>query len=214
MMDMIKNGLFTALTMLLLAGCYQDAGPGYAIHDSKYSGITQNGDPMAADAGPGPCVLDSWSGLIWEVKTGQPGLQDWRNTYSWYNPNEQHGELDYRGSRDGGQCTGSDCDTWDYIRAVNDAGLCGYRDWRLPLRDELASISDPRKAETPPTFNQEFFPFGQPDEYWSANDYQFRWDAAWVWNYQFGHDRVDWKKEPKRVRLVRGEALNLDKIKD
>jgi len=214
MLKLIKNSLFMVASMLLINGCYQDSGPGLAIHDTKYSAIGSSGEAMPADTGPGPCALDSWTGLIWEVKTDQPGLHDWRNTYSWYNPNEQHGELDYRGTPNGGQCAASDCDTWNYSLAVNKTGLCGYKDWRLPTRDELASISDLRKAKTPPTFNLNYFPHGQADEYWSANDYQFRWDAAWVWNYQFGHDRVDWKKEPKRIRLVRGEPLNLAKIED
>jgi len=35
-----------------------------------------------------------------------------------------------------------------------------------------------------------------------------------VWNFQFGHDRVDWKKAPKFVRLVRGSGQNLPEVKD
>ena len=51
-------------------------------------------------------------------------------------------------------------------------------------------------------------------EYWSANDYSFQWDAAWAWSFEYGHDRVDWKSSPKFVRLVRGTAENLEKVKE
>ncbi len=97
---------------------------------------------------------------------------------------------------------------------MNAAGLCGFDDWRVPTRDELASISDPRKAAAPPTINTAYFPHAQADEYWSSNDYSFQWNAAWLWNFQHGHDRVEWKASPRHVRLVRGEPRALQRVKD
>ena len=76
----------------------------------------------------------------------------------------------------------------------------------MPTRDELKSISLPGNALDPPTIDTAFFPHTQLPEYWSGDDYRFQWNAAWAWNYEFGHDRVDWKRTPKYVRLVRGEA--------
>lgn len=191
------------LAGLLLCGCEPAPSPMADIHDSKYS------DVELAAGELGHCTFDRFTGLMWEVKSDDPGLHDWRNTYSWFNPEESNRELDYRGMPDVGTCAGSDCDTSDFIRAVNESGYCGFHDWRLPSRDELQSISDLRKAESPPTINMEFFPHTQADEYWSSNDYSFQHDAAWVWNFRFGHDRVDWKKTAKYLRLVRGEAEQL-----
>jgi hypothetical protein len=188
---------------ILLSGCGGESASPFDIHDSKYRAVEPSG------AAVGRCTLDAFTGLMWEVKTDQQGLHDWRNTYSWFDPDESNDELDYRGTPDGGQCVGSNCDIFDVVRAVNEAGFCGYHDWRMPSRDELQSISDLRKAESPPTANLDYFPFMQADEYWSTNDYSFQHDAAWTWNYRFGHDRVDWKKAPKFVRLVRGEAEQL-----
>ena len=160
------------------------------------------------------CVTDTATGLVWERKSDVQGLHDWRNTYSWYAPDEPHDELDYRGTQAAGDCDGSRCDTHDVVRMVNEERYCGFDDWRIPLRDELFSISDLRKADNPPTVDTEAFPLTHAAEYWSANDYSFQPESAWAWNFQFGHDRVDWKKTPKFLRLVRGTATELTAVKE
>ena len=196
------------LAAIFLCGCEQAPSPMADLHDSKYNAVE------VVTGAPGDCTLDQFTGLMWEVKSDEPGLHDWRNTYSWFDPEASNDELDYRGTAGAGECVNSKCDTADFVRAVNEAGYCGFHDWRLPSRDELQSISDLRKAESPPTVNSDYFPFTQPDEYWSANDYSFQFDAAWVWNFRFGHDRVEWKKTPKFLRLVRGEAEQLIPVKE
>jgi hypothetical protein len=209
-------GHVTVLAILLmLSGCERDTGPGPGIHDTKYQTIDATGNTIQGPAGIDDCVLDQFIGLVWEVKSDSPGLRDWRNTYSWYGANQSFdGELDYRGTKNAGQCTGSECDTESYVAALNEIGYCGYTDWRMPSRDELGSISDPRKPNNPPTANLNFFPQTQAGEYWSVNDYQFQYNSAWRWSFEFGHDRVEWKAESAYVRLVRGQALQLPRIKD
>jgi hypothetical protein len=204
-----------ALVLLSLGACNQDSGPGPEIHDTKYVIIGPDGQPTGGTAGENDCVLDQFIGLTWEIKSDLPGLRDWRNTYTWYNPDESwQNELDYRGTSDGGECAGSDCDTTAFVNAVNEAGYCGHSDWRIPSRDELGSISDPRKQDNKPTTNMKIFPHMQLEEYWSGNDYQFQYDSAWRWNFKFGHDRVDWKLTPGFIRLVRGEATMMKRVKD
>lgn len=202
--------------LLLLSGCERETGPGPEIHDTKYLAIGPEGRPVAGAPGENDCVQDQFIGLVWELKSDLPGLRDWRNTYSWYSPEESFdGELDYRGEKNAGNCSGSGCDTTAYVDAVNAISYCGHSDWRMPSRDELGSISDPRKMDNPPTINLDFFPYTQPEEYWSANDYQFQYNAAWRWNFKFGHDRVEWKKTPGRLRLVRGQQVaRLPKVKE
>ena len=206
----VQNRHFLAALLPLLAavGCGEPANPRPNPHDSKYESIVVEGRESA------DCVLDTATGLLWEVKSDEPGLRDWRNTYSWFNPGEAHGELDYRGLPNGGVCIGSDCDTWDYVRAVNAAALCGFSDWRLPTKDEFLSITDLSKASSPPTVSLAAFPYTQAAEYWTANDYSFQYDSAWAWNFQYGHDRVDWKKSAKYLRVLRGEARELQAVKE
>ncbi|HKX56331.1 MAG TPA: DUF1566 domain-containing protein [Xanthomonadales bacterium] len=200
---------------VLLTGCGGEAGPGPEIHDTKYLAVDAHGQVLDASAAPGICVFDQFTQLTWEVKTDVPGLQFQENTYSWFDPDESHdGELDYRGFPDGGECSGSDCDTAAYVQALNELALCGYTDWRMPTRDELGSISDPRRNQTPPSINTRHFPNTRAGEYWSGNDYQFQYDAAWLWSFQDGLDRVEWKRSPRYLRLVRGQPVKVERVKD
>ncbi len=188
---------------LALAAC--GSGEYENPHDSKYESVTVDGES---------CVIDAQTGLMWQVKSSAAGLHSSDNTYSWYDPDEAVGELDYRGLPDGGDCSGSQCDTSSYVQAVNAGGYCGHSDWRMPIKDELYSISDLARTDDPPTVNTDFFPDTHAAEYWSGNDYSFQYDAAWAWHFGLGHDRVDWKKTPKYVRLVRGSAENLESVKE
>lgn len=209
-----RNLLVSLLIPALLAACDSQPDFGPEIHDSKYVALGSDGTQLGVGQ-PGPCVLDQFTGLVWEVKSPAPGLQSHGNTYSWFDPDEDHsGELDYRGMPDGGECAGSACDTHAYVQAVNHTALCGFTDWRIPARDELGSISDPRKTRTPPSINTVYFPHTQAGEYWSGNDYQFHWDTAWLWNFGNGLDRVEWKSSPRYVRLVRGVPVYLERVED
>ena len=202
---LMKAPMIFLLISATVAACGRVPDPALQLHDTKYSG---------AGATPHECVLDNQTGLYWEVKNAEPGLHDWHNTYTWFDPDGTNDELDYRGTADGGACVGSACDTTHFVQAVNEAGHCGYSDWRVPSKNELFSVSDLRQHENPPTMNVEYFPFAQAGEYWSVNDYSFQHDAAWVWSFEFGHDRVDWKANPKFVRLVRGEPSELTSVKE
>ena len=210
----VARGPTFLLLILALTSCDTDQGPGPDIHDKKYVGVDESGEILGPGE-KGQCVFDQFTGLTWEVKTTEPGLRSRDNTYTWFDPSEDAGgELDYRGKPDGGECQDSSCDTWAYAAALSESGYCGFRDWRVPSRDELGSISDPRKTRNPPSINTEYFPNTQGGEYWSSNDYQFHWDTAWLWNFGNGLDRVEWKSSPRYLRLVRGEAVYLQRVED
>jgi hypothetical protein len=100
------------------------------------------GNPLPDSSKQWVCVRDNVTGLIWEVKTADGGLRDWRNYYSWYNPDASTNGGN-SGLKNGGICSGGiECDTYAYTRAVNATKLCGHDDWRMPERWELRSLVD------------------------------------------------------------------------
>lgn len=190
--------------IVLLAGC----GRQQPI-EFKFQRMTAAGEPYSGNgdyaAEPWPCVLDVRTGLIWEVKSAEPGLHYAGNTYTWYFPPES--DMYTRGNdglRNGGTCTGSECDTWAFVNAVNEQGLCGFHDWRVPSREELGSIVDPRIKPPGPTLSVEHFPNTIAAEHWSSSAYAYYSPGAWAWEFHNGLDRVDLKETAKHIRLVRG----------
>jgi len=174
----------------------------------SFTKMDANGDPMSADATEWRCVRDNVTGLIWEVRTTDGGLQDRLNSYTWYDPDSNTNGGD-AGTQNGGQCTESLCDTSAYAQAVNELSLCGFDDWRLPRQEELRSIVDYR---SPPTVDfpelaieANYFPNTQPNrKYWSANT-TYSSNTAWCISFNTGIDSLagkgDWQPF---VRLVRG----------
>lgn len=200
----LRHGRLAGAGVILLAAILTGCGDGAG----ESSGLVFDFERLAnADtAGDGQCVHDRRTGLTWEVKTTGPGLRDAANTYTWY-AEEPGLKPEHRGTRNGGDCQGSDCDTAAYVAAVNDMALCGYRDWRLPERYDLASLNDPRIRFPGPTLTTEYFPNTRSGGYWSGTTYRFQRDAAWLWGFDHGLDRVDWKASAYHVRVVRGEPL-------
>lgn len=203
---MIK--VFFLAVVLFLAACSRNEAPPVPDPSERFVVLGANGVQSSAE-----CVSDLATGLTWESKVDE-GLHAARSTYSWYNPEQSYSELDYRGLPNGGECVDSGCDTAAFLTAVNETGHCGFNDWRLPSRDEMHSITDLRRGRVAPTAYLDFFPDTQSAEYWTAHDYSFQYDSAWAWSFEYGHDRVDWKKTPKYVRLVRGDSAELSAVKE
>lgn len=155
-----------------------------------------------------PCVFDRSTGLIWEVKSRQPGRHFYRNTYSWF---------DARPSLNGGlagepadkDCRDTVCDTQAFVRAVNQEALCGSRDWRLPHREELRSLVDYRRPYPGPTIDTQAFPNTIAQFYWSADTAATEPSEAWGIGFAFGFDYAYFKTNRVHVRLVRGERNRL-----
>lgn len=201
--------------MLLISMAVGGCGQGSEEPEKPAFSLTRldaAGQPLSEGSDSWPCVRDERTSLVWEVKSDGTGLRSSGNTYTWFDPDSESEPLDYRGVPDGGVCQGSACDTSSYVDAVNELELCGFSDWRMPHREELRSISDPRRPVTPPTLQTDYFPNAEPAGYWSGNDYRMQHDAAWSWGFDFSLDRVDWKREAKHVRLVRGTHSDIVRL--
>lgn len=116
------------------------------------------------------CIADpNRPGMYWEVKKEAYGLRGIVNSYNWYEPDPaknygysgkdvsyKHKDIleaiytpEIKGEKLNyfNECDVLSrlnfwalCNTHDYINIVNEIGLCGYHDWRLPKRTELNSL--------------------------------------------------------------------------
>lgn len=153
-----------------LDGSLTKIGAGSAGFD--FTKIDATGNEMPDEASFWSCVRDNVTGLTWEVKTTNGGLQDTGNTYSWYSQDSSNnGEGPtgfYAGTEDGGTCSGgTGCDTEKYVAAINEMGLCGWSDWRLPTQSELVSIA--HYGSTNLGIDTDYFPNSSSGAYWSSS---------------------------------------------
>ncbi|MCI0504829.1 MAG: DUF1566 domain-containing protein [Gammaproteobacteria bacterium] len=149
------------------------------------------------------CVLDKKTGLLWEVKTSDEGLQDASQTYSWYVPHPQFNG-GFPGYENEGRCALHQCNTQSYIDAINQMQLCGIARWRLPAREELRSIVDYQVKYPGPTVDKNYFPNTVSQFYWSSIPAANDKDSAWGIGFSFGYDYAYSKSNLGHVRLVSG----------
>jgi hypothetical protein len=149
------------------------------------------------------CTRDNVTGLVWEIK-GKSGLQDRKNTYTWYNPDESvNGGGD--GREKGGSCEGSGCDTLAYVEKVNGLNLCGMNDWRMPTKRELLSIVNNSRFK--PAIDVALFPNTSPSHYWTASPYAEDENLAWQVYFLYGEATPGGKNESSHIRLVNGRTV-------
>ncbi len=151
------------------------------------------------------CVKDDDTGLIWEVKTNNRSgeLTDSQNTYSWYqlgldrdwipDPDDSDDDgMKMIGFQDGGDCSGSACDTSAYVNARNTSSVCGAdstdedKTWRLPTIAELDDLvicvaPEPASGQNPLTNEQAIAACEALDTVYTAKDFFPNTEAAYYW---------------------------------
>lgn len=199
-MSSLLRTLMLSLLLSLWAVTAQSA-PASAI--ATYVALDAKGERTAPKAGPRPhpCVLDTASGLVWEVKTDDqgPGDKDW--TYSWHDE-RLRADAFPSGYVDGGNCshTGS-CDTTGVVVDTNKRRLCGFGDWRMPTADELAGLLRP---ELPKKIDERFFPNTIENYYWSGTYVPLETGGAMLVSFAHGMSLAGNAAAAAAVRLVRG----------
>lgn len=175
------------------AGALPKTGAGAAAFD--FTKIANNGTELAAGAtlGSGPtdwaCTRDNVTGLVWEVKTDS--ITDLRyryHGYTWYSTAANNGGV--AGNLGWDSCNGTlaayanQCNSANYILAVNAATLCGHGDWRLPTIKELQGIKNFGAGD--PAIDTDYFPNTVSEYYWSADSYALGATDAWIENFSGG----------------------------
>ena len=172
-----------------------------AVTAAEFVKIANSGQPLDAKADKWECVEDKSSRLTWEVKKNDSGIRDKDYSYSWLRV--INGEN--KGVRNGGRCKGGiKCDTYSYVRAMNEQKLCGYSDWRLPTREEMETLVDYNNTVKEATIDKTYFPEAVPSWYWTATENPHSENFAWYVLFLNGIALNDLKERPKHIRLVRG----------
>ena len=193
-----------------VAGTLTKAGDGNAGFD--FTKIANNGSvrPASAMLGSGPndwaCTRDNVTGLIWEVKVNNSAhLRHKGHTYTWYNNSSPDGNAGSLGDTDTCTLGVQNCNTENYAAAVNQQGLCGSSDWRMPTWRELQGIVDYGRHS--PAIDTGYFPNTPPSDphFWSgspdANGSNFAWAVHFEWGVLGGGAL---RRVSGHVRLVRG----------
>jgi hypothetical protein len=183
----------------------------------NFTKLDGQGRPLAAAAKNWKCVRDNVTGLIWEVKPPSDAIQanqgphDADDTYTWYSTDSGNnggdpGEANPAGST----CTGynatdslSWCNTENYVYRTNRAGYCGFQDWRMPSRPELAELEHLGNLR----IDTGYFPDTGRDywETWTSSPYALGSDRAWSIDFRFAISHPGLRGESRHARLVRGE---------
>ena len=137
---------FSATVQLPQTGqtkCYDTA-----YKETGCAGTGQDGDIRAGIEWPiprftvnGECIADNLTGLMWTRDGNLPN-----STKNWN-------------------------DAIDYANSLNNAGFCGYSDWRLPNVNELESLANADKNDSAAWLNTQDFTNVQSSYYWSSTTY-------------------------------------------
>jgi hypothetical protein len=198
------------------AGAVLKTGAGVAGFD--FTKIGNNGSVLGAGAvfGANPtdwaCTRDNVTGLTWEIKTASnTDLRYMNHAYTWYSTAANNGGV--AGGLGVDSCNGTlaayanQCNTTNYVLAVNAATLCGLSDWRLPTVKELQSIKN--FGADDPAIDTSYFPNTVSSFYWSADTYALLPSDAWFVNFSGGQSgNVSTNSSDKTagiyIRLVQG----------
>jgi hypothetical protein len=160
----------------------------------SFTKLDATGDPLVDQTAdyavtPWHCVRDEITGLVWEVKTDDGGLQHKNWLYYW------------RDIQQGRNCgNGSDCLVSSYVESVNNIAPCGYSDWRLPDRGELLSLVDYGSPQLP-HIDSNFFPNSIPYYFWTADADAIGFRAV---SFKDGVSRGVNAQKHLAIRLLRG----------
>ena len=108
----------------------------------RYVKVGALGNELPASASSWYCVKDTTTGLLWETKTDDGGLQDkdWRYRH-FHNYAGYASTVDYNGKTLCQNIGGSSCDAYSYVQALQSTSLCGRSNWRLPIPEELLNLA-------------------------------------------------------------------------
>jgi len=162
----------------------------------SFTKIDVNGYDLPATENDWSCVRDNVTGLVWEKKEDDGGLQDKDHTYRW-------GGLTAEGRNSQNSAT-TYYDDWNIrILHANNNSICGFSDWRVPNTHELNSIVNYSRSS--PSIDIDYFPNTMSYWYWSSSLRGGNDNNVWDVSFANGRDSYDRTHDAYHVRLVRSD---------
>jgi PKD repeat protein len=164
----------------------------------SFTKIGASGQTLPFDATQWSCIKDNVTGLMWEYKSNDGSLHDFKKIYTNYDSTTS-AQL-----ATGGLPTQADVDastnSVGFRNAVNAEGLCGSTDWRVPSTYELQGLANhgPSPFVDDVLFGVSYItgslssspsPVGVPSRHWV---------------FQINFDTLKDRSESSSLRLVRG----------
>ncbi len=178
-----NEGLIISCPMPDNAFYGQDAS--YTVNPPSYTKLGYGGKDLPGEATSWAMVRDNVTGLTWEVKTDNSGIQD-KDKLFWYASSEE------------------------LINSLNRSRLGGYSDWRLPTKKELISLVNYGSyGAGNPMIDTRYFPNTQPSDYWSSTKSACLAGLRWQIDFASGVDKNRRDADFAFVRAVRGQPLSL-----
>ena len=150
----------------------------YTINAPSYTKLDLQGKELPLDTAKWSMVRDNLTGLIWELKSHDEGIHQWRGAYTF----EEAQTV--------------------FIRKLNETHFGGAADWRIPTVKELSRIT--HKDNVMPAIDKAFFPFTYALDYWTSTPYAKDPAKAWRVHFCRGFAMEQPKTKKFFVRAVRG----------
>jgi len=116
----------------------------YTINRMSYTKLDEKGGELPDSAESWSMVKDNNTGLIWEMKTNQDGIENFSDPHDADNTYIYSISIYWP-------------DTDGFLKSLNDAGYGGFSDWRLPDLHEINTIIDYGIPEPGPTIASKYF---------------------------------------------------------